>query len=156
MGHIFPTGMKKISAAALYRAEKERVARERTSTHTRLLAEAKAAFEKLIAEGQAARKGGRPKGSITLGSSKRLPPPNLDADDEPIRRPVPVKKAAVEPAKTKVAPPPGAKQAAKPAAKPAKKKVVVKAKKPAKKKAAAKKAPPRKATAQKKPAKKKR
>ena len=37
----------------MYRAEKERVTRERTSTHARLLAEAKAAFEKLIAEGQA-------------------------------------------------------------------------------------------------------
>ena len=45
----------------LFRAEKERALSVRNSQHARLLAEAKAAFDKLMAEGQAARKSGRPR-----------------------------------------------------------------------------------------------
>src|SRR3954466_16296682 len=45
----------------LFRAEKERALTVRNSQHARLLAEAKAAFDKLMAEGQAARKSGRPR-----------------------------------------------------------------------------------------------
>src|SRR5438128_9386072 len=45
----------------LFRAEKERALGDRNSQHARLLAEAKAAFDKLMAEGQAARKSGRPR-----------------------------------------------------------------------------------------------
>lgn len=45
----------------LFRAEKERAQTVRNSQHARLLAEAKAAFDKLMAEGQAARKSGRPR-----------------------------------------------------------------------------------------------
>src|SRR5437867_6698867 len=45
----------------LFRAEKERALSGRDSQHARLLAEAKAAFDKLMAEGQAARKSGRPR-----------------------------------------------------------------------------------------------
>lgn len=45
----------------LFRAEKERASSDRNSQHARLLAEAKAAFDKLMAEGQAARKSGRPR-----------------------------------------------------------------------------------------------
>jgi hypothetical protein len=45
----------------LFRAEKERAVTARNSQHARLLAEAKAAFDKLMAEGQAARKSGRPR-----------------------------------------------------------------------------------------------
>jgi len=45
----------------LFRAEKERATSAARSLHARLLAEAKVAFEKLMAEGQAARKSGRPR-----------------------------------------------------------------------------------------------
>lgn len=44
-----------------FRAEKDRVARVANSEHARLLAEAKAAFDKLMADGAAARKSGRPR-----------------------------------------------------------------------------------------------
>lgn len=45
----------------LFRAEKERARSSTTSRHARQLAEAKAAFDNLMAEGQAARKSGRPR-----------------------------------------------------------------------------------------------
>ena len=45
----------------VFRLEKERAQTSRNSQHARLLAEAKAAFDKLMAEGQAARKSGRPR-----------------------------------------------------------------------------------------------
>src|SRR5689334_15515275 len=45
----------------LFRAEKDRAHSVARSHHARLLSEAKAAFEKLMAEGQAARKSGRPR-----------------------------------------------------------------------------------------------
>ncbi len=122
----------------LFRAEKERSQSERGSTHAQLLAEAKAAFDKLMAEGQAARKSGRP---------RKNPPPPLKAAVPA----TPAKKAVAKPAK---------KAAAKPAAKPkAKKASKTAAKKAAKK--PAKKAPARKPAAKsakkaaaKKPAKK--
>ena len=98
----------------LFRAEKERSQSERGSTHAQLLAEAKAAFDKLMAEGQAARKSGRP---------RKTPPP-------------PLKAAVPAPAKPKAAAKP-----AKPAKKAAAKKPARKAGKPARpaaRKAAAK------------------
>src|SRR5881394_882712 len=45
----------------LFRAEKDRSTSAARSLHTKLLSEAKAAFDKLMAEGQAARKSGRPR-----------------------------------------------------------------------------------------------
>jgi hypothetical protein len=45
----------------LFRAEKDRSHSAARSQHAKLLAEAKAAFDKLMAEGQAARKSGRPR-----------------------------------------------------------------------------------------------
>ena len=112
----------------LFRAEKERSQSERGSTHAQLLAEAKAAFDKLMAEGQAARKSGRP---------RKNPPPPLKAAVPA----APAKHAPAKPAKKAAAKKPAAKAAAKKAAKkPA-------AKKPAKKaapKKTAKKAPARK------------
>ena len=45
----------------LFRAEKDRSTSAARSQHARLLSEAKAAFDKLMAEGQAARKSGRPR-----------------------------------------------------------------------------------------------
>ena len=61
----------------LFRAEKERAVSARNSQHARLLAEAKAAFDKLMAEGQAARKSGRPRKHPLpplKTSSSRIPP----------------------------------------------------------------------------------
>ncbi len=113
----------------LFRAEKERSQSERGSTHAQLLAEAKAAFDKLMAEGQAARKSGRPR--------KNPPPPLKAAVPAP-----PKPKAAAKPA-GKAAPKSKAKKAAKPAKKTAKKKPARPAKKaPARK--PVKKAPSRK------------
>ncbi len=112
----------------LFRAEKERSQSERGSTHAQLLAEAKAAFDKLMAEGQAARKSGRP---------RKNPPPPLRA-----AVPAPAKpKAAARPAKKATAP----KKATKKAAKPAAKKKPAKAAKKAAPKKPAKKAPAGKA-----------
>ena len=97
----------------LFRAEKERSQSERGSTHAVLLAEAKAAFDKLMADGQAARKSGRP---------RKNPLPPLRAVVPVAVAPVKAKKAAVPPAKhaggSKAAP---KKAAAKPAAKKASK-----------------------------------
>jgi regulator of protease activity HflC (stomatin/prohibitin superfamily) len=62
----------------LFRAEKERARGSANSQHARLLAEAKAAFDKLMAEGQAARKSGRPRKHplppLKTTPSTRVPP----------------------------------------------------------------------------------
>ena len=83
----------------LFRAEKERALTVRNSQHARLLAEAKAAFDKLMAEGQAARKSGRPR-------KHPLPPLKTSSSARP---PVKPPAAPLPPvAKTAVAPPPPA------------------------------------------------
>jgi len=69
--------MKHSRPEDLFRAEKERATSARNSQHARLLAEAKAAFDKLMAEGQAARKSGRPRKHPLpplKTSSSRIPP----------------------------------------------------------------------------------
>lgn len=63
----------------LFRAEKERATTSTTSQHARLLAEAKAAFDKLMAEGQAARKSGRPR--------KHPLPPLKTSSSRPVEKP---------------------------------------------------------------------
>src|SRR5438128_10896942 len=102
----------------LFRAEKERALTVRNSQHARLLAEARAAFDKLMAEGQAARKSGRPRKHplppLKTTPSTRAPikpPPEAQALEPTLRLPTMMP--------------------AKPAA-PAKKAVVKKALKPAK------------------------
>ncbi len=50
---------------ALYQTEKKRSEKERRASHSALMKEAKAAFDQMIEDGKAARKGGRPKGSKT-------------------------------------------------------------------------------------------
>jgi hypothetical protein len=50
---------------AVYQLEKKRSEKERSSTHAALMKDAKAAFDQMIEDGKAARKGGRPKGSKT-------------------------------------------------------------------------------------------
>ena len=74
--------MKHSKPEDLFRAEKERALSVRNSQHARLLAEAKAAFDKLMAEGQAARKSGRPR--------KHPLPPLKTASSRTPARPVPV------------------------------------------------------------------
>jgi len=78
----------------LFRAEKERALTVRNSQHARLLAEAKAAFDKLMAEGQAARKSGRPRKHPLppLKTSSARPPVT-----PPAAAPAPVAKAAASP-----------------------------------------------------------
>ena len=49
----------------LYQTEKKRAEKERRANHAALMKEAKAAFDQMIEDGKAARKGGRPKGSKT-------------------------------------------------------------------------------------------
>jgi hypothetical protein len=49
------------AAQSIYRLEKERAMQERRLSHTALMAEAKEAFNKLLADAQLARKGGRPR-----------------------------------------------------------------------------------------------
>jgi hypothetical protein len=66
----------------LFRAEKERALTVRNSQHARLLAEAKAAFDKLMAEGQAARKSGRPR-------KHPLPPLKTTSSRPPVKPAVP-------------------------------------------------------------------
>ncbi|HVZ77970.1 MAG TPA: hypothetical protein VG818_08335 [Gemmatimonadaceae bacterium] len=118
----------------LFRAEKQRSMSERSSTHAQLLAEAKAAFDKLMAEGQAARKSGRPrKNPIIPARPETIAEvnPAPAAKPKPAAKPAAAKKAT--PAKAKKAAPPKAKKAA------AKKPAPAKARKAAPAKGAAKK-----------------
>ena len=93
----------------LFRAEKERAQQDRNSQHARLLAEAKAAFDKLMAEGQAARKSGRPR-------KHPLPPLKTTSSRTPVKPQAPAPVAVAKP----IAPPAPAPSAAKTAAKAAK------------------------------------
>ena len=72
--------MKSTKPEDLFRAEKERALTVRDSQHARLLAEAKAAFDKLMAEGQAARKSGRPR-------KHPLPPLKTSSSRPPVKPP---------------------------------------------------------------------
>src|SRR5262245_37760685 len=102
--------MKSSKPEDLFRAEKERALTVRDSQHARLLAEAKAAFDKLMAEGQAARKSGRPRKHPLppLKTSSSRPPvkPPQPAAAAPAPAPAPVPAATPAPA-----PPPAVKVA---------------------------------------------
>ena len=92
--------MKPSRPEDLFRAEKERSLTFRNSQHARLLAEAKAAFDKLMAEGQAARKSGRPR-------KHPLPPLKTSSSRPPVPTPVAAAKpVALLPATVKAAPTP--------------------------------------------------
>lgn len=80
----------------LFRVEKERAQTVRNSQHARLLAEAKAAFDKLMAEGQAARKSGRPR-------KHPLPPLKTSSSRAPSRPEPVVAPSKPAPAKTATA-----------------------------------------------------
>ncbi|HVE79815.1 MAG TPA: hypothetical protein VNA89_13180 [Gemmatimonadaceae bacterium] len=60
--------MKRKTPQAIYQAEKERARRERRTPHARLMAEARREYERLLAQNEAARKGGRPKKSKSRDS----------------------------------------------------------------------------------------
>jgi len=115
--------MKNSRPEDLFRAEKARATTSTTSQHARLLAEAKAAFDKLMAEGQAARKSGRPRKHplppLKTSSSRPVEKPQVltGGITPPVRMPTPIPTSA-----------PAAK-IAKPAAAPAKPKAKVAAKK---------------------------
>jgi len=89
--------MKHSRPEDLFRAEKERATSARNSQHARLLAEAKAAFDKLMAEGQAARKSGRPRKHplppLKTTSSRTPPRPPGAPAPSPVTAP-PAKPAA--------------------------------------------------------------
>src|SRR5438477_7846510 len=91
--------MKHTRPEDIFRAEKERAVSARNSQHARLLAEAKAAFDKLMAEGQAARKSGRPRKHplppLKTSSSRTPPPAPLKPIAAPAAiAPVPAKSAS--------------------------------------------------------------
>jgi hypothetical protein len=68
------------AAQSIYRLEKERAMQERRLSHTQLMAEAKEAFNKLLADAQLARKGGRPRTNpLPPGAANRPPvkPPTV-------------------------------------------------------------------------------
>ena len=118
----------------LFRAEKERAQQDRNSQHARLLAEAKAAFDKLMAEGQAARKSGRPRKHPlpplkTTSSRTPVKPQPAAAAAAPVAVARPIAPLAPAPVAAKT---PVAKAAAKPAAKAAAKPVKTVAKAAAK------------------------
>jgi hypothetical protein len=83
----------------LFRAEKERATSASRSLHARLLDEAKVAFEKLMAEGQAARKSGRPRKHplppLKTGSALRPPEPLFEHFAVAAPTPAPVARPAV-------------------------------------------------------------
>jgi len=106
----------------LFRAEKDRSTSAARSLHARLLAEAKAAFDKLMAEGQAARKSGRPRKHplppLKTGAALRAPGSFIRPSDVAlglVQLPVPEVPAAKPKPKAKAA---KAKGKAKPKSKP--------------------------------------
>lgn len=74
--------MDSSTALSIYRQEKERALQERRISHSQLMAEAKEAFAKMLADAQLARKGGRPR-------TNPVPPAGVKAAAP---APVPVKK----------------------------------------------------------------
>ena len=112
----------------LFRAEKERAVTARNSQHARLLAEAKAAFDKLMAEGQAARKSGRPRKHPLpplKTTSSRIPPKPPTPEVRPV--PVAAPPSRPEPKPVMKSPRPAAPAKAAPAPKASSEKRVAKA-----------------------------
>ena len=114
--------MKPHKPEDVFRAEKERAQTSRNSQHARLLAEAKAAFDKLMAEGQAARKSGRPRKHplppLKTSSSTRPP---MRPPTPPVAPPKPIVAAPAKVEKPKAAPVKAAAKKAAPARAAAKK-----------------------------------
>jgi len=99
------------AALSLYRQEKERALQERRISHAQLMAEAKEAFAKMLADAQLARKGGRPKsnpGAAPAAAAAAAAKPKVVVAEAPVKNAVPAKVAErkVEPlvVKPKAAP----------------------------------------------------
>src|SRR3954463_10788537 len=95
------------TAQSLYREEKARALQERRISHAQLMAEAKEAFAKMLADAQLARKGGRPKSNPGAPGvvTKPAPPKPVAVAPAPAKKAaVPVKAAPVKakPAVTKL------------------------------------------------------
>src|SRR3954464_13060650 len=86
------------AAQSIYRLEKERAMQERRLSHTALMAGAKEAFNKLLADAQLARKGGRPRTNpLPPGARPPVKPAVaavVAAPVEPEKKAAPVKAAA--------------------------------------------------------------
>ena len=92
-------------AQSIYRAEKARAMQERRMSHAQLMAEAKEAFNKMLADAQLARKGGRPRtnpapaaaaASTPAAKPKPAPAPVVAKPSHPTPKPkaAPAKKVA--------------------------------------------------------------
>lgn len=103
------------AAQNIYRLEKERAMQERRLSHTALMAEAKEAFNKLLADAQLARKGGRPrtnplppgvrppvKPAVPIAAAPVIAAPKVKA--EPAKKIVAEKKVAVKASPVKASP----------------------------------------------------
>ena len=66
-----PYDMDGSTALTIYREEKARALQERRISHAQLMAEAKEAFAKMLADAQLARKGGRPKSNPARPARRR-------------------------------------------------------------------------------------
>ena len=62
------------TALSIYREEKARALQERRISHAQLMAEAKEAFAKMLADAQLARKGGRPKSNPNAPNASAAKP----------------------------------------------------------------------------------
>jgi hypothetical protein len=97
------------AAQSIYRQEKERAMQERRLSHSALMAEAKEAFNKLLADAQLARKGGRPRTNPLPPGARppvkavvaAAPTAVVSAPAEPAKKASPVKAAAAIPARRK-------------------------------------------------------
>jgi len=102
------------AALTLYRQEKERALQERRISHAQLMAEAKEAFAKMLADAQLARKGGRPKSNPGAPSAAPVPavakPKVVVAP--PAKKATAVKEISAKPAAVVKAKPAAAKKAA--------------------------------------------
>ncbi len=81
------------AALSLYRQEKERALQERRISHAQLMAEAKEAFAKMLADAQLARKGGRPKSNPGAAPAASAAAAAAAAKPKVVVAEAPVKKA---------------------------------------------------------------
>ena len=111
-----PEKMDSSTALSIYRQEKERALPERRISHSQLMAEAKEAFAKMLADAQLARKGGRPRTNpVQPGAAKpATPTPAVAAAPKKVEGEKPKAKPATR-AKAASAKKSPARKAAKPA-----------------------------------------
>src|ERR1700744_4619800 len=93
------------TAQAIYREEKARALQERRISHAQLMAEAKEAFAKMLADAQLARKGGRPKSNPGApgAAAKPAAPKPVVVVAAPAKKAAPEKPALVKAVAAKTA-----------------------------------------------------